>query len=155
MSKPKNREALCQASCGNLGFFMVKGFELEYSPSNPNYFKFRIRAVWGHVPPPLLQGFNPSRCVGASELCGACLPDDIPKVGWMDVKMGKEFHDAVNKLGFELDVSLANLLISMCNCGKIWYARKMFDEMPEIDVASLTSIICGYFSVGKIEESWH
>ncbi|KAM7481189.1 hypothetical protein LguiB_005772 [Lonicera macranthoides] len=102
-----------------------------------------------------VHGFVSGSSGGASELCGAYLPDDIPRVGWMDVKMGKEFHDAVNKLGFELDVSLANLLISMCNCGKIWYARKMFDEMPEIDVASLTSIICGYFSVGKIEESRH
>lgn len=75
-------------------------------------------------------------------------------VGLMDVKKGKEVHAVVNKLGFELDLSLVNRLIDMYSkCGNLGYARKVFDEMPQRDVASWTSMICGYFSVGKVEES--
>ncbi|OMO68955.1 hypothetical protein CCACVL1_19743 [Corchorus capsularis] len=73
-------------------------------------------------------------------------------VGLMDLDKGKEVHAVVNNLGFENDVS--NGLIDMYGkCGHLCYARKVFERMSERDVASWTSMISGYFNVGKCEEA--
>ncbi|KAM1204714.1 hypothetical protein EV1_005710 [Malus domestica] len=75
-------------------------------------------------------------------------------VGLMDLNKGKEVHAVVNKLGFEKDVSLANALIDMYyKCGSLCYARRMFDRMLDRDVVSWTSMICGYFNIGKTDQA--
>ncbi|GFZ18209.1 pentatricopeptide repeat (PPR) superfamily protein [Actinidia rufa] len=76
-------------------------------------------------------------------------------VGLMDVKKGKEIHAMICKMDFESDVAVGNGLIDMyCKCGNVSSARNVFDEMSIRDVASWTSMICGYSDVGKIGESF-
>lgn len=75
-------------------------------------------------------------------------------VGLMDLGKGKEVHAVVNKLGLESDVNVRNGLIDMYfKCGNVCYARRVFDRMTDGDVASWTSLICGYCNVGKSEEA--
>ncbi|PQM33267.1 pentatricopeptide repeat-containing protein [Prunus yedoensis var. nudiflora] len=75
-------------------------------------------------------------------------------VGLMDLNKGKEVHAVVNKLGFAKDVSLANALIDMyCKCGSVCHAQRVFDRMLDRDVASWTSMICGYFNVAKTDQA--
>lgn len=74
-------------------------------------------------------------------------------VGLMDLNKGKDVHCVLKKMGFETDVSVANALIDMYGkCGDLSCARKVFDRMPVRDVASWTSMICGYCNTGEIEE---
>ncbi|KAL6966349.1 hypothetical protein U1Q18_032130 [Sarracenia purpurea var. burkii] len=76
-------------------------------------------------------------------------------VGLMDANKGKKFHAMIYKVGFESNVCVGNALIDMYGkCGNIVNARRMFDEMPKRDVASWTSMICGYSNAGKIEQSF-
>ncbi|PIN16944.1 hypothetical protein CDL12_10403 [Handroanthus impetiginosus] len=75
-------------------------------------------------------------------------------VGLLDVDLGMQVHGLVYKMGFEKDLSVCNSLIDMYGkCGKIYHAREVFDRMSERDVASWTTMICGYSHIGKIEES--
>ncbi|KAG5051127.1 hypothetical protein JHK87_003325 [Glycine soja] len=75
-------------------------------------------------------------------------------VGLMDVNMGRQVHAMVCEMGFQNDVSVANALIDMYGkCGSISYARRLFDGMRERDVASWTSMICGFCNVGEIEQA--
>ncbi|XP_059665182.1 pentatricopeptide repeat-containing protein At5g59600-like [Cornus florida] len=75
-------------------------------------------------------------------------------VGLMDLCKGKEVHAMSSKMGFESGVSVGNALIDMYyKCGNLRYARQVFDRMTERDVASWTSMICGYSNVGKIDQS--
>ncbi|PWA62779.1 tetratricopeptide-like helical domain-containing protein [Artemisia annua] len=68
--------------------------------------------------------------------------------------MGQQVHCLVCKYGLCFDLFVANGLIDMyCKCGSLSYARKMFDEMPERDVVSWTTMIAGYSNVGKVQES--
>lgn len=82
-----------------------------------------------------------------SVLLKACL-------GLMDVNKGKEVHGVIYRMGYDSVVSLCNALIDMYSkCGNIQYAGKVFDIMSERDVASWTSMICGYSNLGMIEKS--
>ncbi|KAL2334978.1 hypothetical protein Fmac_016191 [Flemingia macrophylla] len=75
-------------------------------------------------------------------------------VGLMDVNMGRQVHAMVCEMGFQNDVSVANALVDMYGkCGSICYARRVFDGMRERDVASWTSMICGFCNVGEIEQA--
>ncbi|XVF06972.1 hypothetical protein REPUB_Repub06bG0097300 [Reevesia pubescens] len=75
-------------------------------------------------------------------------------VGLMDLNKGKEVHTVVNKSYLESDVNVGNGLIDMyCKCGNVCYARRAFDRTAERDVASWTSMICGYCNVGESEEA--
>lgn len=74
--------------------------------------------------------------------------------GVMDVNKGKEVHAVVNKMGYANVVSVANAMIDMyCKCGSVCYARRVFDRTAERDVASWTSMICGYCNLGKTEQA--
>jgi pentatricopeptide repeat protein len=58
---------------------------------------------------------------------------------------GIQAHGAVVKMGLEEDVFIGNSLVHFyAECGKIDYARKVFDGMLERNVVSWTSLICGY-----------
>ncbi|KAF5175100.1 Pentatricopeptide repeat [Thalictrum thalictroides] len=75
-------------------------------------------------------------------------------VGLMDINKGKELHCVINRMCFKTDVSVLNALIDMyCKCRRLDVARKLFDKMTEKDVASWTSMICGYSHSGNLEES--
>ncbi|XP_045806809.1 pentatricopeptide repeat-containing protein At5g59600-like [Trifolium pratense] len=75
-------------------------------------------------------------------------------VGLMDVKKGKQVHGMICEMGLKNDVSIGNALIDMyCKCGCILNACRVFDGMPERDVASWTSMICGFCNVGEIEQA--
>ncbi|KAL5707901.1 hypothetical protein ACHQM5_018752 [Ranunculus cassubicifolius] len=75
-------------------------------------------------------------------------------VGLMDLKKGGEVQSLINKLGFDSDVAVVNALIDMyCKCGELDFARKLFDEMTVRDVASWTSMICGYAQARDLEQS--
>ncbi|KAK7309542.1 hypothetical protein RJT34_06349 [Clitoria ternatea] len=75
-------------------------------------------------------------------------------VGLMGVNMGRQVHAMVCEMGFQNDTSIANALIDMYGkCGSISYACQVFDRMPERDVASWTSMICGFCNMGKIEQA--
>lgn len=75
-------------------------------------------------------------------------------VGMMDINKGKELHGMINRIGLESDVSVANALIDMYyKCGNLDFARHVFDGMSQRDVASWTSMICGYSCRGKLDQS--
>ncbi|TKY46097.1 Pentatricopeptide repeat-containing protein [Spatholobus suberectus] len=75
-------------------------------------------------------------------------------VGLVDVNTGRQVHAMVCEMGFQNDVSVANALIDMYGkCGSISYARRVFDGMCERDVASWTSMICGFSNVGEIGQA--
>ncbi|KAF3525043.1 hypothetical protein F2Q69_00051401 [Brassica cretica] len=62
-------------------------------------------------------------------------------------------HMLSHPCSYSQDLFLANHLITMyTKCGKISYARKVFDEMPERNVVSWTSLITGYAKLGNEQE---
>ncbi|WOH08779.1 hypothetical protein DCAR_0728227 [Daucus carota subsp. sativus] len=76
-------------------------------------------------------------------------------VGLMDCKKGREVHCRICTMGLGLGLEVGNGLVDMYwKCGWVVYARLVFDRIVERDVASWTSMICGYFSVGEIEEAY-
>lgn len=76
-------------------------------------------------------------------------------VGLVDFNKGREVHCVICKMGLGLGLEVGNGLVDMYwKCGCVVYARYVFDGMVERDVASWTSMICGYFSVGKVEEAF-
>lgn len=142
------------ASCGDFSSAKVIFRETQ----NPNVFAFNwmISALTfhGHHKEALgyftllqeSRNFGPNKYTFSSVL-KACL-------GLMDLNKGKEVHGLICKVGYGMDVSVGNALIDMYSkCGDIRDARMMFDEMTERDVASWTCMICGYSSMGMIEES--
>ncbi|KAI3925174.1 hypothetical protein MKW98_009824 [Papaver atlanticum] len=66
---------------------------------------------------------------------------------------GRQLHAHVICIGgFESDLHVCNTLIDMyINCGLIECGRRLFDEMPERDVISWTSVIVAYTKNGDME----
>ncbi|CAN6934940.1 unnamed protein product [Brassica oleracea] len=64
-------------------------------------------------------------------------------------------HMLSHPYSYSQDLFLANHLITMyTKCGKVLYARKVFDEMPERNVVSWTSLITGYAKSGNEQEGF-
>ncbi|KAF8400047.1 hypothetical protein HHK36_015922 [Tetracentron sinense] len=58
---------------------------------------------------------------------------------------GKQVHQQAFIFGFESDIFVSSALVDMYSkCGKLIYARKLFDENPQRNVVSWTSMITGY-----------
>ncbi|XP_021771991.1 pentatricopeptide repeat-containing protein At5g15300-like [Chenopodium quinoa] len=141
------------ASCGNLRY----AHQLFDKMLNPNVFAFNwmisVMAFHGNCEEAigyfsLMQkmGTLPNKYT-LSFVLKAC-------VGLLDLNKGMEVHAVMNKMGFECDVLVCNALVDMyCKCGKMQYARRVFDRILCKDVASWTSMISGYSNVGKLDEA--
>lgn len=71
-----------------------------------------------------------------------------------DTQLGKQFHCLICKLGFWSDRYVCNSLIHMyAKCNDLGCARKVFDNMPERDVVTWTSIIDGLVDNGRAVEA--
>ncbi|KAJ8568624.1 hypothetical protein K7X08_028157 [Anisodus acutangulus] len=142
------------ASCGDLG-----SAELVFQrTANPNIFAFNwmISALAFHGYPEKSIGYfsllqqsrtTPNKYTFPIVL-KAC-------VGLMDLNKGKEVHGMIYRMGFELELSVANALIDMYGkCGNLEYARLVFNLMVERDIVSWTSMIYSYANMRKIDESF-
>eukprot|EP01018_Ginkgo_biloba_P030319 Gb_23085 [translate_table: standard] len=70
------------------------------------------------------------------------------------LQQGKEIHDYVLKRGFESDVFVGSALVDMyAKCGRIEFARHVFDKMPQRNVVSWNGMIAGYTQNGHAEEA--
>ncbi|XP_057950724.1 pentatricopeptide repeat-containing protein At5g66520-like [Malania oleifera] len=64
---------------------------------------------------------------------------------------GEIFHGLVMRNGFEYDLHVSNSLINLyCVFLKLENAHKLFDQMPERDVFTWTSLLCGYAKNGEL-----
>ncbi|KAL5067680.1 hypothetical protein RYX36_018567 [Vicia faba] len=72
---------------------------------------------------------------------GFTLPDHL--------KLGVCLHACGFKFGFESDLSVANSFLTMyVKCGKVDYARQLFDEIPVKDLITWNAMISGYAQNG-------
>ncbi|KAI7983823.1 Pentatricopeptide repeat-containing protein [Camellia lanceoleosa] len=63
---------------------------------------------------------------------------------------GKQFHGLVLKIGLEANVVVASAIVDMYSkCGETDDAFKVFQTMPERDIASWNGIICGFSQNGE------
>ncbi|KAL2323313.1 hypothetical protein Fmac_027692 [Flemingia macrophylla] len=74
----------------------------------------------------------------------------------MDLAFGVELHRFVKESGIEVDVLLSNAVIAMyAKCGRLDYARELFEGMREKDGVTYGSIISGYMGHGFVDEAMH
>lgn len=73
----------------------------------------------------------------------------------LDVNLGSQFHGQCLKIGgFCQDLYVGNSLIDMhVKCGLLDDGRKIFDEMPERDVISWTTLIVAYAKKGLMPDA--
>ncbi|KAM0952183.1 putative tetratricopeptide-like helical domain superfamily [Dioscorea sansibarensis] len=66
-------------------------------------------------------------------------------------RLGISLHSHILKLGLQNDVFISTALVDMlCKLSCIGPARKMFDEMPERDVAAWNAMLAGYAKHGCV-----
>ncbi|KAJ7979424.1 Pentatricopeptide repeat-containing protein [Quillaja saponaria] len=67
----------------------------------------------------------------------------------LEVNHGQAAHSSVFKFGLDSDSHTTHSLITMyARCGKLCYARKVFDEITDRDLVSWNSMISGYSQKG-------
>lgn len=73
----------------------------------------------------------------------------------LDVGLGRQIHgQTVSIGGFTSDLYVGNTMIDMyVKCGFLDCGRKVFDEMPDRDVISWTSLIVAYTKRGDMESA--
>ncbi|KAA8547430.1 hypothetical protein F0562_003706 [Nyssa sinensis] len=71
----------------------------------------------------------------------------------LDVNLGMQIHaQTITIGGFASDLYVGNTMIDMyVKCGLVYCGRRVFDEMPERDVISWTSLIVAYAKRGDME----
>ncbi|XP_050223681.1 pentatricopeptide repeat-containing protein At3g03580 [Mercurialis annua] len=76
--------------------------------------------------------------------------------GVLAVKEGEVVHGLVEKFGFNGDVIVSNGLLSMYfKFDRLMDAQRVFDKMVVKDTVSWNTLICGYYQMGLLEESFH
>ncbi|KNA11786.1 hypothetical protein SOVF_131920 [Spinacia oleracea] len=71
----------------------------------------------------------------------------------LSLKVGKQAHAAVVKMGFWSDMIISNDLVDMyCKCRSVGNAYKVFDKMLQRNVVSWTALICGCLHQGDDAE---
>ncbi|KAF4375795.1 hypothetical protein F8388_014517 [Cannabis sativa] len=74
--------------------------------------------------------------------------------GTHDLELGKQIHCVVVKSGFDSELSIANSLINMYSkLGSVYFARKVFKYMKDLDLISWNSMISSCTRSGLEEES--
>ncbi|KAL5550695.1 hypothetical protein UlMin_000871 [Ulmus minor] len=72
----------------------------------------------------------------------------------LDFELGLKLHALVVKVGFDDDVFVKTSLLGLyAKCGYLENAHKVFDDIPEKNIVSWTTIISGYIDVGQCEEA--
>ncbi|KAF3778273.1 Pentatricopeptide repeat-containing protein [Nymphaea thermarum] len=67
---------------------------------------------------------------------------------------GKEIHGHALRVGLKEETTFCNSLLDMyAKCGKLEYAIRVFDRMPQKTVVSWTSMISGYARDGQLEKA--
>eukprot|EP01018_Ginkgo_biloba_P008711 Gb_07638 [translate_table: standard] len=70
------------------------------------------------------------------------------------LQQGKEIHDYIIRSGFESDIFVQNALIDIyTKCGSTEDAHHVFDNMPERDVVSWSSMIAGHSQNGHCDQT--
>ncbi|KAG6493099.1 pentatricopeptide repeat-containing protein At3g22690-like [Zingiber officinale] len=68
---------------------------------------------------------------------------------------GSSVHAMATRFGFDSDMFVMSGFINFYSgCGDIDVARKVFDEMPQKDVVSWTSMISGYLQQNQLDEGF-
>ncbi|XP_059072783.1 pentatricopeptide repeat-containing protein At3g16610 [Cryptomeria japonica] len=71
-----------------------------------------------------------------------------------DLHQGMKIHGHVIRCGFQADVFVQSGLVDMyAKCGRIDFARYVFDKMPERDVHSWTAMVSAYSKHGPAQEA--
>ncbi|PIN23981.1 hypothetical protein CDL12_03284 [Handroanthus impetiginosus] len=75
--------------------------------------------------------------------------------GIRELSLGKTVHGSVVKLGYCGDTHVLNTMIHMyCSCENgIVFGEKLFDEMPNINSVSWSTMMCGYVRWGMSNEA--
>lgn len=69
-----------------------------------------------------------------------------------DMNHGESLHSVLIKTGFDQDVFLQNNILRMyVNCGDLIQGRNLFDEMPEPNLVSYTTMISSYIQHGHVD----
>ncbi|XP_078430723.1 pentatricopeptide repeat-containing protein At5g06540-like [Wolffia australiana] len=101
----------------------------------------RVGDVYRHM---LLRGISPDNYT-FPYLLKACIPLR------QDFRPGQQVHGHVLQLGLDLDIFVGNTLLHWYSaCGDIVAARRVFDEIPQRDVAAWTALICGHARGGDV-----
>eukprot|EP01018_Ginkgo_biloba_P030289 Gb_21434 [translate_table: standard] len=70
------------------------------------------------------------------------------------LQQGREIHYHITRKGLESDVSVGTALIDMyAKCGRIEFARHLFDKMSERNMVSWSAMIAGYAQNGQAKEA--
>ncbi|KAK9691613.1 hypothetical protein RND81_09G207800 [Saponaria officinalis] len=73
------------------------------------------------------------------KLCGSC----------SDIRMGREIQGMLFVNGYGLNLfALTGVMNMYAKCGAVWDAYKVFDKMPDRDVASWNAIVAGFAQNG-------
>ncbi|KAH0461385.1 hypothetical protein IEQ34_008960 [Dendrobium chrysotoxum] len=71
-----------------------------------------------------------------------------------ELGLGKEVHRHIGSTDLECDLFVYNALLAMyAKCRAVDNARKVFDELPERDIVSWNSMVLGYSSEGRWDET--
>ncbi|KAK1429197.1 hypothetical protein QVD17_11402 [Tagetes erecta] len=117
------------------------------SNSNHNHLLFEYARTNNNVK--ALKHFLQIRCLGLP-VNGASFSCVLKICGSLcDQIIGKQIHCDCIKYGFVEDVSVGTSLIDMYTKTEgVWIAEKVFDEMPDRNVVSWTSMLTGYSLTG-------
>ncbi|XP_071707674.1 pentatricopeptide repeat-containing protein CRR2, chloroplastic-like [Rutidosis leptorrhynchoides] len=70
-----------------------------------------------------------------------------------DLRFGCCVHVRIISNGFDTDVASLNSLVTMYSkCGELVSARKVFDEMPDRNVVTWSTMMSGYALYGRCEQ---